>query len=165
MTNEQHNNTLGYAFFFYGAFQFLITLIVASFILFASTMGRPGRPAPPAEFFGLIVGFALIAQLLFAVPSFIAAYGIFKRKTWARYAGVAAAMLSVANVPVGTAVGVYAFWFLLGDSWRSVYGAGADRFGNSPAALNAFDVSKWTGYRVDERGEITFQPVERPDWR
>lgn len=164
MTSEQHNTYLGYTFFVHGAIQSLAMLVMTSFLLLMGS--RPGRPgeAPP-EFFAFIVGFAVLVQLVFVLPSFIASFGLLRKRPWARSAGIAAGIMSVANVPVGTLTCVYALWYFLGEAWKPAYGQGQYLIERGLDGFDPNDVSRWSGYRVDEKGEIEFHTVEPPDWR
>ena len=67
------------------------------------------------------VGFIVLIQLLFVVPSLVAGYALMKRKRWARIAAIISAVLAGANFPIGTAVCVYAIWFLTSESGKSMY--------------------------------------------
>ena len=144
--------------------QTLIMILMAAYLLIVFSLpGRPGE-APP-EFFGFVVGFALVIQLVFALPSFIAAYGILRRKSWARVAAISAGLLSALNLPFGAAACFYACWFFLGESWKSVYDRSDPQIADGVAGFGPADVSRWSGYTVDERGEISFHHVDPPDWR
>lgn len=57
---------------------------------------------------------ALLLTVL-ALPGLIAGFGLFKREPWGRILALVAAFLGLANFPVGTAIGGYAFWVLLQD--------------------------------------------------
>ena len=163
MTDEEHNKYLAWAFLGHGAFQALIML--AMFVIFAVALVAPGDPAE-AGIIMAIFGFMFVLQTLFVVPSIIAAYALFKRKSWARIASIVAGILAAMNVPFGTVACVYTLWFFLGDRWKNVY-AGAE----VPAAevttrqLSHEREARWTGYTTNEKGEVSFHPVEPPDWR
>lgn len=58
-----------------------------------------------------ISGAAFFAVL--ALPGLIAGYGLLTRRPWARILSLVVAVLGLANFPVGTAIGIYAFWVLL----------------------------------------------------
>jgi hypothetical protein len=164
MTSEQHNSYLGYAFVAHGLFQLLTVLLFALLMLFfISLQGRPGETQP--EFFGAVVGMALAFQIIFVLPSFVAAHGILKRKSWARVAALSAGLLSAINLPFGAAACIYSSWFFLGETWKTVYGGQPAQMANGLGGFNPSDVSRWSGYSVDKDGEILFQPVETPDWR
>lgn len=61
--------------------------------------------------FGL-VGCLLVVQLALSLA---AAIGVWKRESWGRIAAIIAAVLAVMSFPLGTALGVYTFWFVFGD--------------------------------------------------
>ncbi len=56
-------------------------------------------------------GAALFTAL--ALPGLIAGYGLLTRRPWARVLGLVWGFLGLANFPVGTAIGAYAFWVLM----------------------------------------------------
>ena len=57
----------------------------------------------------------MIGALLFTVPAIAGGYGMLKRKRWARKLVLMSAVVAALNVPFGTALAVYTFWFLLGS--------------------------------------------------
>lgn len=50
-----------------------------------------------------------------SLPSVIAGIGLMQRANWARVLTLIIAAMNLLNIPVGTALGVYAFWVLLND--------------------------------------------------
>jgi hypothetical protein len=52
---------------------------------------------------------------LLALPGLIAGYGLLKQRPWARILALVLAFFELFQFPVGTALGVYAFWVLLQD--------------------------------------------------
>ncbi len=161
MTNEEHNRYIAWAFAAHGSFQLLMAFFMAVMIFF---MFRPGDPyGPPPEFFLVMFGFVVFFQMLFAAPSFVASYALFKRKPWARVASIVAAALSAMNVPVGTAAAVYALWFFCGDEWKSVYPETASA--NDPRQITAAPNARWEGYTKDEEGAFVHRTPPPPDWR
>ena len=47
-----------------------------------------------------------------ALPGFAAGYGLLKRRVWGRVLAIIVAALDLFNIPIGTAVGLYALWVL-----------------------------------------------------
>ena len=120
MTNDDHNRYVAWAFAGYAGFQALIScLIIAMFYVF--TIGSFPGEEPPTGVFIAMAAFVGVIHSLFIFPSIIASYAIFKRKPWARIAGIIAAATAVMNMPVGTGAAAYAFWFFFSDNWKSVY--------------------------------------------
>jgi hypothetical protein len=56
-----------------------------------------------------------VGALLFTVPAIAGGYGMLKRKRWARKFVLVSAAVAALNVPFGTVLAVYTFWFLLGS--------------------------------------------------
>ena len=61
----------------------------------------------PAEMYGV-----LTVLLAIPVSLFFVARGIFARRDWARWAGIAYGVLSLLGVPIGTVIGAYVLWQL-----------------------------------------------------
>jgi hypothetical protein len=111
--------------------------------------------------------FAFVFQVAFAVPSFIAAYGLRKKRKWARLASIVAGVVAAMNVPFGTAACVYGLWFFLGDNWKEVYpdvALGKDEKARTLQLAHERE-TRWTGYQTNEKGEVTFNTIDPPDWR
>jgi hypothetical protein len=163
MTNEVHNKYLAWAFIAHGTFQILITLLMAALLALAFPVPADPGETPPVEFLLIMFGFIFAFQSLLVAPSFIAAFALFKRKSWARVASIVAGVVSAMNVPFGTLTCIYSLWYFLGENWRDVYLDGVGSMAPQQIAQN--QVSRWSGYHTNEKGEIVFQPFEPPDWR
>jgi hypothetical protein len=62
------------------------------------------------------VGCAGVAFLTtLSLPGLLAGYGLLTRQSWARILGIIVAILDLFNVPIGTAIGIYALWVLTED--------------------------------------------------
>jgi O-antigen ligase len=59
-----------------------------------------------------------VGALLFTVPAIAGGYGMLRQKRWARKLVLVSAAVAALNVPLGTALAVYSFWFLLGQEGR-----------------------------------------------
>jgi hypothetical protein len=63
-----------------------------------------------------IIGLAGTALVVFLVaislPGLIAGIGLLRFRPWARILGIVVAIVSLVNIPIGTAVGVYGLWVL-----------------------------------------------------
>lgn len=164
MTDEQHNRYIAYAFLAHGAFQLLMTLLMGVFFYFIfSFPTRPGDPGPPPGFFAAIFGFVAVIQGIFMAPSFTAAYALLKKKSWARMASIVAAAMAAMNVPIGTAACVYAFWFFMGENWKSVYPEKAEQ-SRAKGELSFNEEPAWHAKTADE---FQFDSTRStpPDWR
>ena len=128
MTPQEHNKTLGICHLVYGGLHTLMMLamlIIFFFFFAAMSQTAPKDGGPPPEFFlpfgAAFLGFIFLITFLFTLPAFIAGYGLLKRKPWARTASIVAAVLEAMNVPIGTAVCVYSFWFMFSDEGKRFY--------------------------------------------
>jgi hypothetical protein len=61
-----------------------------------------------------IVGLVFFAVL--ALPGLLAGYGLLKRNKWGQILGIVVGILSLFNIPVGTALGAYTLFILFQDS-------------------------------------------------
>lgn len=165
MTNEEHNKYIAWAFLANGIFQSAMLLFVFGLMFFIFAVQPPGGGDFPVGFFAIIFGFAAIINLILLSPNFIAAYGLLKKKSWARIASIVAAALSAMNVPLGTLAAVYALWFFCGDQWKSVYPEVAAKGLAEHPQILADQENKWEGYVKDEEGAYVYRTPPPPDWR
>jgi hypothetical protein len=129
MTPEEHNKMLGICHLVYGGLHTLLTFALLLFFFFffaAIAQTTPTKPDDPPLEFLLSIGagffiFIFLVTTLFTVPALIAGYALLKRKPWARMASIIAAVFEAMNVPFGTAVCVYSFWFMLSEQGKQLY--------------------------------------------
>lgn len=162
MTAEQHNKYLAYAHIAYAAFHSLLGIFFSVFMMamMATLPNSGGRNDPPLGFFIFMAGIMLVFTVGWTIPSMIAAYGLLKRKRWAKTAGIVAGVFAATQLPVGTAVGVYTFWFLFGENGRQLY----DRPSHS---LPPAPPTDWASLNRQAEETSQFQPTTMtpPDWR
>lgn len=72
----------------------------------------------------VVVAIYVIVALLFTVPAIAGGFGMLRHKRWARKFVMVSAAVAALDFPLGTAMAVYTFWFLLGNS-QSLQGAGS----------------------------------------
>jgi hypothetical protein len=166
-TTEEHNKYLAYSHLGYAAFQLLMMLVmvVFLFIIFGILAADDAGGEFPLGLLAVIFIVSFFFQLLFTVPSFIAGFGLLKRKHWAKTASIIAGVLSAMSFPIGTAVSVYTFWFLFGPHGKELYdrplaetGGRSDYFLDEPSDAGA--VGSWR-----ERKREYVPPKEMPNWR
>jgi len=166
MTSEEHNKYLGIAFLVYGGLQLLMLVFMGLFLglFFFSMPGRPNDPEFPAAFFAVIFTFAIAFQLLFSLPSLIASYALFKKKSWARVSAIVASVLAVMNVPIGTAVAVYAFWYFFGEYWKPAYGLQPQQFNLGLPPRPEF-YQEQNPFSTTQNEYVNPPYKDPPDWR
>jgi hypothetical protein len=65
----------------------------------------------------MLVAFLVVTSL----PGLIAGVGLLKFRPWARILAIVVAILNLINIPVGTAIGVYALWVLLNSEGERLF--------------------------------------------
>jgi hypothetical protein len=128
---QEHVRLLGILWMAYSALNVVggIILIVISNTLF----GRFSQAGPPHEVtswlrpFLTVIGFLVLAK---AAASVIAGLGLLQREPWGRTLALVVAFISLFNIPIGTALGVYTLWVLLPTRSDEEYRA----FSHAPAA-------------------------------
>jgi hypothetical protein len=128
MTAEEHNQTLATLHFIYGGVHglTLLGLLLLVVVVKFATLG-----ANSISTFWLAVGvIAFVVLLLVAgLLPLTVGYGLRKRRRWAKPLGLALAIVSLINIPVGTALGIYAFKFFKSGGGIKLYGGGASTTG------------------------------------
>jgi hypothetical protein len=127
MTAREHNRLLGIFFYIYLALQgvgLLIGIIGGIFFFgfFATQMGR--NEEVPVLFVTIVMIVALAISALLLIPIGLAGYKISNEKPNAKLWGIIGSIVAILNIPLGTALGVYGLWFLLGEQGREIYVSG-----------------------------------------
>jgi hypothetical protein len=105
-----------------------IGILVGLFLLVVITFGGLISGDPEAMSITGIVGTTLCGFfLLLSVPEVIGGIGLLKRRGWAKILVLIISILDLVNIPIGTAIGIYAIWVLLNDKT-------AQLFTNTPAS-------------------------------
>jgi hypothetical protein len=154
VTPEQHNRYLSWAHFIHAGLSSL--MMVGMFVIFTAVMAVD--PNPPPFFFFIFMGFFMILIFgLMIVPSFVAGYGLKRRKRWARTASIIAGVTASMSAPVGIAVCIYTFWFLFSDPGKLLYD-------NARHALPPRNEA-WRIPSREVREHQYVPPSSPPDWR
>ena len=160
MTADQHNRYLGLAHLAYAALHLLMGVLfgVMMIVMFSTIPPEPGHPSSPPAIFVVMACFFLVFTVGWTIPSMVAAYALLKRKRWAKTAGIVAGVFAAAQMPVGTAVCVYTFWFLFSEPGRSLYDRSIKTLpGGRP---------DWNGVNQQRSPEGEYAPTaSSPDWR
>lgn len=94
-------------------------LILASPLIIPSNVSDYPSPRRDNQILIATVIFCLV--LMVTILLFSTAYGLSKRKSWARTTALIISVLIVWWVPLGTALGVYTWWFLHSESGKHLY--------------------------------------------
>lgn len=138
MTAKDHNKLLGIFHLIQGGLSALAGIFIA---LVYGGLGLAMRSAAQrAEdyFVGnifIILAFVIAPVILiFAAIDLIAGYKMLKERAGARNWAVAASIVSLLSIPLGTALGVYGLWFLFGEDGKRFH-----ELAGSPRPQNAFN--------------------------
>ncbi len=85
---------------------------ICGLLLFASIGGISGDPVANRVLI-LLGTFGAVFFTLLSLPGLLAGFGLLKREPWARILALVIAFLNLVNFPLGTALGIYAFFVLL----------------------------------------------------
>jgi hypothetical protein len=121
MTADEHNKTLATLHYIYGAIHGL-TLLGLLLLVIVVKMGTPELAVMSG--FWLTIGIATFVLLFLAVGLLpvIVGYGLSKRSRWAKRAAIVLAIISLINIPIGTALGIYSIKFLRSEGGAKIYG-------------------------------------------
>ncbi|HVS81558.1 MAG TPA: hypothetical protein VHE60_07470 [Pyrinomonadaceae bacterium] len=124
MTAEEHNKTLATLHFIYGAMHGL-TLLGLLLLVFVVQTASPA--ASLISTFWITVSVLVFVILLFAVGllPLLVGYALTKRRRWAKPLGVLLATISLINIPIGTALGIYTIKFFRSEWGVKLYGGKA----------------------------------------
>jgi hypothetical protein len=118
LTPKEHNKYLALSHIVYGGIMCLFGLLMIG--MFAGVLGRsPG--GPPVGIMVFMTLFITVLYGLMTVPSFIAGYGLLKKKKWARTASIIGGVTAAMNFPLGTAVCIYTFWLLFSEPGKAIF--------------------------------------------
>jgi MFS family permease len=117
MTPHDHNRTLALIYGLLGAL-FTIPILVSPLLI---SRHVDDFPSPRRDKQILIAALAFCAVLSIALLLLLIAYGLHKRKRWARITALIIAAILVLYFPLGTALGVYTWWFLHSKGGRQLY--------------------------------------------
>ena len=124
MTADEHNKTLATLWFIYGAMHGLTLfgfLVLGLLFKFASTAGDL------ISSFWIFISVMTFILLLFVVAllPLLVALGFAKRRPWVKPLAIAVAIVSLINIPIGTALGIYTIKFLRSEAGVGLYGGRA----------------------------------------
>src|ERR1043165_8229029 len=127
MNAEEHNKTLATLYFIYSGIHGL-TLIGLLLLVLVVKFATPASQAisPWAMAIGAVA--FLILFLVVGLLPLMVGYGFRKHARWVKPLGTVVAIISLVNIPIGTALGIYTIKFFRSGEGRALYG------GNGAAA-------------------------------
>lgn len=121
MTAEEHNKTLATLHFIYGAMHGLTLLALLLLVLVVGLTTLAAEPISAAWLAAGVITFLVLLVVVGLLPIAVA-YGLRKRARWVKPLGLGLAVVSLINIPVGTALGIYTFKFFRSVGGIRLYG-------------------------------------------
>ncbi len=126
----RHGHMLGILWIAYSAFNLIGggVLVILANTLFAHLGSLLPPDAPPEAarvpmFLHPLLSFIGVMLLAKAAAGMIAGIGLLQHQSWARILTLIVGFISLLNIPIGTALGVYTLWVLLGPNADEEYQA------------------------------------------
>jgi ABC-type Fe3+-siderophore transport system permease subunit len=114
MTAQDHNKTIGIIYSFLGG---AVAVVLCIFIVKAVKVSLSISVEHKDSF-----PFWEITSALFGASLFMSiAYGLFKRRRWARISTLVLTGLFIWLFPLGTAFAIYTWWFMHSEGGRQLY--------------------------------------------
>jgi hypothetical protein len=123
MTAEEHNKTLATLHFIYGGMHGL-TLLGLLLLVFVFMMTAPAANSISASWIAISVVVFVVLLLTVGLLPLLVGYGLRKRRRWAKPLGIVLAVVSLINIPIGTALGIYTIKFFRSEGGIRLYGGG-----------------------------------------
>lgn len=121
MTTDEHNKTLATLYFIYGAMHGL-TLVGLLLLVVVVKFAALGAKSISTFWIASGVSIFILLLLVFGLVPLAVGYALKKRKRWARPLGLSLAVVSLINIPVGTALGIYTIKFFRSPGGVELYG-------------------------------------------
>ncbi len=140
MTAKEHNKLLSIFFFIVGGLQVFVGIIM--FFVYGgigTAMLANARREEEQAVGGILMGVGLVVGLfvlVFAAFSLLTGWKLFKEKSAGRIMGIIASCLCLLSFPLGTALGIYGLWFLLGEQGKHFYEGGGNMPNSYPPPPN-----------------------------
>jgi hypothetical protein len=121
MTAEEHNKTLATLYLIYSGIHGL-TLVGLLLLVLVVKFATPAAEVISTA--ALAIGSVVFVILFLAVGllPLLVGYGFRKCAPWVRPLGTAIAIISLVNIPIGTALGIYTIRFFRSETGRALYG-------------------------------------------
>jgi hypothetical protein len=107
---EMHVRVVGWLYILSNS---ILLLMGLTGLVFLTGLGVVSGDVESTSVLGFIGGVGLLFLAALALPGMLAGYGLLKRTPWARVLALVVAVLGLVNFPIGTAIGIYAFWVML----------------------------------------------------
>jgi hypothetical protein len=124
MTAEEHNKTLSTLYFIYGAIHGLTLLGLLGLVLIFKFASVAGELISSSWMIIGSIAFVVLSFVVGLLPALVG-FGFARRRRWVRPLSIVLAIVSLVNIPIGTALGIYTIKFLRSEGGVKLYGGQA----------------------------------------
>jgi hypothetical protein len=124
MTGEEHNKTLATLWFIYGAMHGLTLLGLLLLVLIVKLSVSDAITLSGFWISISVIAFVVLLLIVGVLP-LLAGFGFGKRSRWLKPLAQALAIISLVNIPIGTALGIYTIKFFRSEAGGTLYGGKA----------------------------------------
>ncbi len=114
---QQHVRLLGILFVVWGIISVVFGLLIFALFLFGGILTQDEDAFAVLMIIGIVIGFFCI---LTGIPEIIGGWGLLRKARWGRVVVLVMAVFNVINPPLGTALGVFAFWVLFNPEVKTI---------------------------------------------
>ena len=118
MTKQNHITLLGVLHIARGALVLLIGVVLFGLLTGIGVISDDSTALGVLGFIGTALMLLLVAL---AIPCVLAGIGVLLRREWGRITALVVGILSLIDIPIGTAIGVYSIWVLMNDETRALF--------------------------------------------
>ena len=120
----RHTHLLGILWIAYSAISGIggVVLMIVARTIFGP-LGLPSMPGGPPMFIRPLLSAIAIVLLCKAAVGIAAGLGLLQRQDWGRILAIVLGVISLINIPFGTALGVYTLWVLVSPGADQEYQA------------------------------------------
>ncbi len=140
MNAKEHNKLLGIFFLANGGFSVFMGILMAFVYGGIGTLMATNASKEEEQFVGIIfvIVAAVIGLFILAFAGFylLTGWKIYKEQAIGRTLGIIASCVSLMSFPIGTALGIYGLWFLLGQDGKWFYEGGDEIVAKTPPPGN-----------------------------
>ncbi|MBZ5630677.1 MAG: transmembrane 9 family protein [Acidobacteriia bacterium] len=120
----RHTHLLGILWIAYSAISGIggVVLMIVARTIFGP-LGLPSMPGGPPMFIRPLLSAIAIVLLCKAAVGIAAGLGLLQRQDWGRILAIVLGVISLINIPFGTALGIYTLWVLVSPGADQEYQA------------------------------------------
>ncbi len=121
---ESHVKILSWIFIVLGGIGVLLGIVMmfsCGAVTAAAGMSGEQDAAAAAGILGSFFGIITFVVLILSVLEIMTGVALLKGKSWARMVGIVICILSLLNIPIGTAIGIYGLWIFFSEEGKALF--------------------------------------------